>query len=1463
MDKGKKSTTIAKQLFDEGKSLLAKKNTSEAEKKFVKSLEKKNPNSGIELLRLNLNDLKEEDNNRQWQSIADLLVKTINLINKGTAKFIFNEFEDILNKVRKDYGQHFFTKELSAEMEPIVLAYWYSMARIWEIKGGKKKKYFEHALLAYSYIMAVDSSFFENEIKEKIKTLSANMENIETEEKYITFYLSASLLYETHDVALAAPLLKSVWNSKFVNQNTPLLELPGTDLLVTNAYKIFKTFLRDSTVNFQEDDAANIQPMSFDKERFKEVFSWLLTIPNKKDISNYQSYLIILNDIAKKDNDQSLMDNIKKVEHTASQALYEINKKKCYELVTKISETKDTQTLEEYLAEFNQSIGSLKEIAEGGHEKAIRLLQAFAYAGVDYEKAKHSEFFKSEDIRNNKDKEKFVVINLHPRIRVACDAAQREVLGKEGINKDKVNLSFGPQGFEYPKGYLEKDIHYRFVTRIYEAAYKDQQVGMAYELGRLYYEGNVVNKNLFIARELFSHALEESTGMAADSRANYFYARLCFYGEGGRVDLDQAYKYLKIFEEGNISAEKITDIFYLLGEWYYFTWLLKQENAALIKSREFFLKAVEKKHIPSLYSLFLLAEKNDDTAKQILIGMHEQTEEQKKVFSELEYIISPVKVTVVTQQQIAQLERLFQKTDFSRSHLSEICILAKNRNPTAIMLLARYILNLPNQLELLDFLLSYNFSTSDQQVHNLLDWIKKINDLLCFYKRRPLSELEDKISKIYTTLQDKLKSLKLNQFESSEVNRAKMQLSFAFKAIQDETAILLRNNFPDEKDQQLKATELLVFHYKKNNGNWSLLTSLTYELQRHDLSDIEIKKFLILLHHVDPKLLAEITLIFIEKFKQMIRKDLEWANDKSIENLMELFDGVKDNDNYGQLKNAMIIGLQSLLENREQETSNYYGENLSDDSDDEDESKRQASDKLLGASKNTTRQSYKKPEEVALKILNAIENKKISTEAEYKSLREKIHNELGNCSSALPTAVKSSRVRDDLAILNHYSAQGKISDALQIITTKFCVAQTRGLHFSTSLWGAEQRRRFRREASDKDRPFHHKPLFSYAVYKHAQVEDFSDLSTYTQYKLEKSARLIQYNLRQLEGLSQLENEELPDWLKKSSITIRKFSSRATQLQQLYSNNYEKYHQFLKWQVQKENCCFISTVANPYVSMCSIESSDAAQYAHGNKFYEGQDFTRLRPQWNSELRAQHPHSGFIYASVHPLDDYVSDSHYVPADNMLAKLSISWRIVGERETSFNSWIKGGRVEYIMDARFPSFHHQEHPKIFEYKYGISKILYDVFRNLLGKESPHSFKRRLYVFLLGEYLSIWKTVRIIEIIDKERIKMDGGVLLFRTAQGDFSLLPSKDISATPNGEAPEYAQRRLFSYQLHLKRGDEAGGSKRFGSLLEGEPEPKKTRLLSTHEESSGDELEANNSQCSSDEETMQTTGIYKRAR
>jgi hypothetical protein len=456
-------------------------------------------------------------------------------------------------------------------------------------------------------------------------------------------------------------------------------------------------------------------------------------------------------------------------------------------------------------------------------------------------------------------------------------------------------------------------------------------------------------------------------------------------------------------------------------------------------------------------------------------------------------------------------------------------------------------------------------------------------------------------------------------------------------------------------------------------------------------------------------------------------------------------------------KNCSLAYFTKLLAQQETAAKTYYSECLSEDSDSDEEQLFIKTSKEERAAKVQEANIYCNAAQSS-KFFKAFKNNQQVTDT-HPQLRPIIRH---------PDSFKRRQAKSDLNAINECLKAGKpVNDEfLSSLKTRFLVAQYRGIHYITSRWDAAARRAHR-EMNEIG-----KPQYSSAVFKTKGVEGYRDMLNKTQDNPDFHKQLTQAAVVIQNLLIKMQESD------PCSFNGYAYQNLFLLLQKQYSANYDGFPGWLDTELKKKNSIlaeYLDTKERPLFSTSDVPNH-ALKYAFGVKLYEGHKDERLRPRWRDNLRAERPYSGKVYLSLHPLTDY--EQHKPSHLTSLFKkglVSLGNVIIAERETSFLAYMPEDRVAYHFKAKYPSFH-GAYKTIFHHKYGINKEMYQAVQNALKTFAPHSVERKNVIKSLGDYLSAFNEVRL---VDKAQnlARSQNSVLIYRDEDGYFSF----DLADTP----------------------------------------------------------------------------------
>ena len=457
------------------------------------------------------------------------------------------------------------------------------------------------------------------------------------------------------------------------------------------------------------------------------------------------------------------------------------------------------------------------------------------------------------------------------------------------------------------------------------------------------------------------------------------------------------------------------------------------------------------------------------------------------------------------------------------------------------------------------------------------------------------------------------------------------------------------------------------------------------------------------------------------------------------------------------------------LRKAEEAQHTFFGINLSDDSDSDEESSFQ---KLS----NPIRQSALIHSTSLFKKADLRQAKSKVEDIIHKGIAYDVDKAILKPTYTIgKTSNSNAQIEKDLKELNYWRNQNNLAEGIKRTTTKFVIAQYRGIHYKVSAWNQAQRQNHRKLDEIGQ------PIFASAVHNAAKI-DYAGAN-----ELAKREILAEHAAQLRQKLVALANTTpfLAQFKHNKVETNYEFPSSRHYLQDLHAKDWDKFHEELKQNTQniKEGKppiipgLDIPVLGEPFVSTGDIPLH-ALKYAYGIKPYVGHKHERLRPRWNKEGRAERPYSGKVYLSLHPIEDYVKNGPFhMISENHLGHVRMDSArgemILQERETSFPAEMASNRIVYTHIAKYPSFRGR-YKEMYAVKYGIDKELYGLFQNALTKYPPHSSGMERIKILMGEYLCHYHQIRLIEQAQFQAEQQDA-VLVYLDEFGNLSLsLPS-----------------------------------------------------------------------------------------
>lgn len=376
-----------------------------------------------------------------------------------------------------------------------------------------------------------------------------------------------------------------------------------------------------------------------------------------------------------------------------------------------------------------------------------------------------------------------------------------------------------------------------------------------------------------------------------------------------------------------------------------------------------------------------------------------------------------------------------------------------------------------------------------------------------------------------------------------------------------------------------------------------------------------------------------------------------------------------------------------------------------------------------------------------------------------------------------------------LAELNKLIAKAKTHEDIEAILEDerfsiFVVPQYRGIAYMTNRFSKAKRREHRRSSQVG------KPVFADAVRpQEMSREDFYTGEHGKDSEVEQRKKEIQKALVEMRKPSQLIDKKRKVAHAKRSGRI--FPTKFHVLQSDYSQDYTKSagkiaeHYGKRQKLSEESSS--SSQANPslddleqqvysnipFRSHPLVSTADqpghAVRYALGNKPIAAEKAFRLRPRWRRTGKPQHPYSGKVYTSLHPLRDYLSPTapSNVWMGRALGTLSIDNDISKEGESSFLAAIKANRVVNEQVIRWPSLHPSKDDSG---SHGLSAKERARWREILEKNPPHSAAQRgMKSGGLGDKVEQYYSEKVEAQAERTAASRDQ-LLVYRNLEGGFS---------------------------------------------------------------------------------------------
>jgi hypothetical protein len=510
---------------------------------------------------------------------------------------------------------------------------------------------------------------------------------------------------------------------------------------------------------------------------------------------------------------------------------------------------------------------------------------------------------------------------------------------------------------------------------------------------------------------------------------------------------------------------------------------------------------------------------------------------------------------------------------------------------------------------------------------------------------------------------------------------------------------------------------------------------------------------------------------------------------KAIEIVLEVY-AINQNNEYQEVSDDDLL---MFLHKHEDEQGCYYGDDLSDDSDEEDSIVENLTTgkfnhfKLIAEIQdkekffwNTTWRTT--PLNCGLEDrLEILINDKDITPEKLK----KITTDLIDRARKRSTLILDTTAKNDFDELNETIKQGKedLSSSINNVKTKFFITGYRGINYMTDRWSADSRR-FHRNLNEL-----YLPQYSEMVLKTLPYCFYTELSSKNDFTTSKDDQIslnleasqlinFMYGLRNYGSCIDYAGKED----KKSSKILYIFNNVGDCLQDWFSNGINQYlgrYQQLRITYPQYWGKNLQSAHNPNVAFGNIPYH-SLKYTYALKEYYPNS---IDARYHRDGTLEYSHVGKVYAAIFSLEEIIDKNiNRVSEMDRQGRINIDFRIAPEKETSFLSFVEADKIFYQLVAKYPSFKKNfdelsyDIKSIYQYKYGLNEKLYTYFKRLIALSKPNSLLRAGVIKLLSEWLCAYQETLLVKIAKKEAEKR-GGVLVYLAHDGLLSLESDKGI--------------------------------------------------------------------------------------
>lgn len=516
---------------------------------------------------------------------------------------------------------------------------------------------------------------------------------------------------------------------------------------------------------------------------------------------------------------------------------------------------------------------------------------------------------------------------------------------------------------------------------------------------------------------------------------------------------------------------------------------------------------------------------------------------------------------------------------------------------------------------------------------------------------------------------------------------------------------------------------------------------------------------------------------------------------------------------------------ESFLKKCEEAENRYFGEELSDDSDEECtiedprlklaraatktdnfwESALVDGDKALEAKlwdlvlkvvdkKITDRKTIAENLENIRKLYNTKNNR---AQLPYEDIGRPVTEEQQQAITRINTLLDGARERTGKLTESEIREIQSLCDKQQ-----FFVLQYRGIHYLQARWNAPSRR-YHRNMNEIG-----SPQFSEMVLKTLPVDLYRGLEKEHDYSINQDLQdELKTTAEKLHQFMEELREKGPCIAStdEAGKTRYYFNNILEFLNHRYSNGILKFLELLEnlrkkhpdyWGVHFPNGL------NPFVSFANT-TYHALKYAFGMKSYYNGLFP-IEARYQPDGSIEYPHVGKLYMSIHPAAKLLLEEcpNNVTQFDMEGRVRVNGtQIKFEKEMSYLAVNNGSNIAHQLVVRFPSFKKNWkslsdlQKRYFSVKYGMTPKLYVIFQTLIREFEPHTSIREAALKLLFEHLCCFHEIALTRIAFQS-IPKEGQILFF-DQKGHLSTTPPTEalLGGAANKESREavHAQRIL----------------------------------------------------------------------